>query len=355
MRLRAINREAWRDIATGASGILGLVLVLAVVAAVLACLDGVATGQIYQAIERYSAAGADIKIVRAPDRIDPVTCDQFRNRDDVSGAGAIRDIDSTRLLAAPNVALTTYEVSLGFSTLLVLEGDNTGIMVSEGLASQLGLRIGDEVVTADGSARLTGIFIWNEDGRDARLGYSILTATTLGAFDECWARIEPGHGQAYNTELLTTAVVSQSDSGLAEYGQVNNALGQDIKPSSMVNDRVTRPAPLIAAIAGLMLGIFAVGRRRLVWASNLHAGASRVDIVAIIALEALVHACLAAIIAFTGTMVCLNLVFGSQDSNPLVRIGAVVIGSATVGFPVGAVLCGSLIRETSTYKWFKNR
>ena len=262
MRLHAIVREAYLNLITGANAVLSLVIVVAVLGTTLSCLDAASVGMMYRTIEQYSASGADIRTVVAKNRIDGVSCDQLSSRADTTASGAVLEAPSVRLLAAPDVPLMVYNVSSGFSQMVLTHGDNSAMVMSDELAARLGLTIGSEVWTNAGSARLSGTYDWPEDGRDSRLQYAVLAVvpSSITHFDECWAKMEPGHGQAYYSELLTTAVFAQSNADVAQYGQVNNLLGKDISPSRLINSRITRPAPIIALVVASLIGVFSVRR-----------------------------------------------------------------------------------------------
>ncbi|MCL2092239.1 MAG: hypothetical protein FWH11_13740 [Micrococcales bacterium] len=357
MRARAIFRESWRNFASGASGSVGVVLVLSVVGGVLGCLDASAVGTAHQEVQQYLSSAADTRVVISTGRVSPSACDSLSARADTTGSGALRDSGSTRLPAAPGLSISTYEVSAGFVSLVLTKGDQTGMVMSAELAGRLGYQTGDLVETSSGPVRLSGVFDWPDDGRDARLHYALLVSSeSVPAFDECWARIEPGHGQAYYDELLSATLLATLDAGSnVQLGQVNNTHGKDLSPSALVNDRVTKLAWLAALLGGACIGVFAVWQRRLSLSSNLHAGARRADLLATVLVEDLFCVVSSGMVATGSAAAVLAFSpFADELAELLVR-SVLVTGWCLLGFVIGSLAYAATTRESQLFRLFKSR
>lgn len=287
IRSRELLTEVWRDVVSGASRFVPASLAFAALAVALVSADGATTGSALREAAEYRAAGAAIKTIVAPEAIDPGTCAALDEVGGVDHAGAIREaVRPLHPLALPDSTLPAYEVTPGFSMLLAAGGGGAGIVLSQDAADRLGVSAGDTLALESGSARVSGVYSWPDDGRRPGLGYAALVPVAgHGVFDECWLEAWP-ENDASTALLRETVIADRSDpTRPAEIGALNGTLGTRFRGGERFADRVTAFSPLAALVVSALIGALVVRSRRLELAAAQHFGLARADVAAIVLLE----------------------------------------------------------------------
>lgn len=277
MRWSAILSEALHDLSTGAArGVLFACLLC------LACLglglaDLTSIDSIYQAGQRFQTSGGSTLVYSASGAIDGKACDSLRSVHGVRAAGAIRAGTPQTSALLPSGAIPTFEVSPGFGEFTAL-GDppaNQGPVISQTVATTLGLKVGNTTRLVSGEERVAGIYQYRDDGRIPGYGYAIMLPTTNAtAFDQCWVEIWPQSAELENllSSTLSPGSAAQLSKNPPQLSQLNSTLGSAFDGEQLFNDRITRFAPAGAALIGFGLGFAAIRSRRLELASARHAG-----------------------------------------------------------------------------------
>jgi hypothetical protein len=355
--LFAIFREVWRDIVTGTARFSVLTITLAALSTVLVLADVMAVAEDLRDGERYRSSGASILTVVAPGKISGPMCESYAAVAGVQAAGAMRQSPhKLRFTVIAGAPVPTFEVSDRFAEMLTGGAEVTrGVAMSSELARTLGARVGDTAATSDGAVTIGSTFEYPSDGRRPGFGYAVFTAAAEGTtFDECWIQSWPS---AKNLRALMLGVVTPGEFDAAHpptISQLNSSLGEDFDGYHRYLARSTRSAEPIAFLAALILGFVAQRTRRLHFASALHSGVRRVDVVSIALLEAAAWSAAGAAasgavlvaIARGAALVDRWPVFLSEVGTPL---------AAMVGGVAGSVLAALLTREKQLFRYFKDR
>ncbi|MDR0435588.1 MAG: hypothetical protein LBH11_02295 [Propionibacteriaceae bacterium] len=355
MRARSVISEAGRNLACGTSKPLLFALLVAVLSGVLAVADVSAIARVDAAAVRFQAAAASMRGIAAERRIDAASCDALARLSTIAASGALSTGEVLRLDAAPMTQFHTYRVSPGFGSLLGVGGATTdGVWVEAELAAALGLQAGMTVPTERGDLTVAALYRWPNDGRDARLGFSILIPESASEpFDECWMSSWPVL-PSNDDLLLSTAYVIPGSNAALQVVPLNKNLGRDYDANAEFTSRVTSEARWFALLAGVALAVVAVSRRRMEYAAALHAGQDRTSQLLTVLLETLVWAGAGAL---TGTVTCLLAARLSGVTDwyttwlvtvrcPVLAFIGALLGSA------GAILC---IKERLLFRYFRNR
>lgn len=100
MCLRAIWREACRNLLTGTSRTVALTLVLAACMIGAITVDWLQIRNLESNAAAWVSAGASTYVITAPGHIDGQTCSRLQAVDGVLAAGAFRSVDTRTVLAA---------------------------------------------------------------------------------------------------------------------------------------------------------------------------------------------------------------------------------------------------------------
>lgn len=276
MTYSTVFTEAWRNIRSRTTGAVVLALTLAATVGGLAALDLVTVAGLQRDSLAFDRSGASTRIVTAEHLVDGADCDRLAESPGIRGAGALRQGRPVTLAAAPGDPIPSYAVSPGLGAVLAVRGaGGSGVWMPTSLARLLGVRDGSTLTTTHGPLRVAGLFDYPEDGRDARLGYALLVPEApTSAFDECWAASWPARSDL-DEALRWTGVVHPGSSTPMTIGQLNNNHGPAYDARAAFDARVTGSSWIGAGLVGLLLGYVAARRRRLEYASGLHAGQSR--------------------------------------------------------------------------------
>lgn len=353
----AICREAWRDVVTGTSRTMLFALLLASLVLGLGAADLVTVRALTAAAERYQAAGASIITLDAPGRIDPTACEMLASVPGVRAAGAVRaGTEPLTAAALPSSTIPVMNVTPGLPEVLRAQLHGSGMVLSGQVATSLALSAGDDLRTSEATVPVAGVYDYPEDGRRAGLGFAALLPTTdSAAFDQCWVDIWPTSPQ---TPVLLQMTLLPSDGTETEQlpvlAQLNSTLGTTFDGGVRLDARATRFAPWLVLGLGGGLGYLSVRVRRTSLASALHAGTSRNDLGAVVALEVISWILPPALIAASVMVIGANL--GSDhDTTSTLVLGSRVVIAGLLGPLLGSTLAFAQTRERHLFRYFKDR
>lgn len=354
MRLRVILSEAWRNLCLNASRTAALALATTLITVLAASLTAQTTLQLIDKSRAFQNAGASTFIASAPSAIDGRLCDSLRVNASVNEAGALRPAKMTiRSLAAPSFTIPAFEVTPGLLSLLGVSPTASGVVLSSQVADQLGVRTGDTVALHDGSnPTVAGIYNFPEDGRTSTLAFAVLIPVNLdGAFDSCWAQVWPITDSTRKLPLLAGFKVQDQSTDLT---QLNSKLGNDFSGEADFHNRMTQWSPEFVLFAIAAIFALSVFLRRVVIASDLHAGVRRVDVVSILLFEGVVTVLpsLSALLVLDATL--LRPVARSDISTLFVEQAMIAV-AVIAGMIMGTVFGSTFTRETRLFSYFKRR
>jgi hypothetical protein len=358
MRVREAIREAWRDVASGSTASGSCALVLAVLLAAVVGIRAGALADDVRAAHARIAAGAATVVVTADGRIDGAACDALVAIPSVRAAGAIRADDADATPASlPRSAVPSFAVSSGFPALLSRDGaaDTAGVVISRQVADELGLQAGDRLATTRGDVPVASVFDYPDDGRDPELGYSLLAAAIDDGrpFDACWATVWPHDvmaGAAARGAVLRATGVE--DEARVTTGLLNPRLGDRFEPNAAEVDVFVSAG--LAAGVGLVIGVAAVLRRRLVVASDRHVGVPRSAQVVTAMVTHAIWATVGAGAAFAATVMLVRGLDGG-DAWPILMESSLLLGLGALSAVFGGVIGLALVRERSLHRYFRGR
>lgn len=355
MRHASVATEAWRNIRTGTTRAWVLAFVLAAGLAGLAALDILTVARLQRDALTFDHSGASTRRVAAEGLINGADCDRLGELKGVRGAGAVKPSSPITLVAVPGDPIPSYAVSPGLSRVLGVQGaPGTGVWVPTSLAQLLGVGEGSVLATRNGPMRVAGTFAHPDDGRDARFGFAVLVPQPATApFDECWATSWPSVAGLDDALRWTGKVVPDSTTPLT-IGQFNNSHGPSYDPGEALDARVTRWGWLGAVVIGLALGYAASRRRRLEYASALHAGQSRSAQVLTAMWESTVWVAVGVVVAGLAAAVAAWRVV--PEDQVVVMTGSIpALVAGGVSAVVGAVIGVAQTKERHLFGYFKDR
>jgi hypothetical protein len=355
MRYSTVVSEAARNIRSGTSRALLFAAALALGVGGLAALDLVTIGRLQSEALAFERSAASTKVVAAQGLIDGADCDRLVSSRGVRAAGALRPGRPVTLAAAPNDPLASYVVSPGLGRVLGVSGPGgSGVWMPRQLATLLGVREGMTLAATPAAMRIAGVFDYPEDGRDARLSFAVLVPEPpTTAFDECWAASWPG-ATALDDQLRWTGEVRPGATNPLTIGQLNNTRGPVYDPRAALDARVTRWGWIGAGLIGLVLGHVAARRRRLEYASALHAGQDRSAQVATALVEGAVWVGSAVVVAVVvGVAVTVRAV--PEDRAVVLLAEVPTVAVAACAALAGIALGVSRTRERHLFAYFKDR
>lgn len=357
MRVDAILREVLRDIRTGTARAVTLTLILSVLGIALVLTEIITVRGLLDEAERFRSAGGATLTITAPGRIDGAACEQLRAIDGVGAAGAVRERRTDlRAGALPDAPLATFETTPGFPALLAPESvAPVGLVVSEDVASELHLAVGDSIASDEGRADVAGVFAYPSDGRRAGFGWAALERVNADRpFDECWVSAWPVDARLPGLLSLSLLPADAESGDPPQIGQLNPSLGREFTGPDRFDRRLTAAAPLVAAGIGLLLSWGAVRLRRVEMASNLHGGVRRRDAVSIMLLEAAACALPPAVLSATAGMLASAGVV-EPDRLGLILSSTRIAAALAIGVIGGTLVATLLVRERHLFRYFKDR
>ena len=383
MRLSSIVSEAWRNIVSGTTLMVSFTVLLAVLATLFGGYDAMTViGLEHDGAERIRAA-ADVSVL-AGAAVDGEQCDRLSTGPvrRISGStaqtghagfltsGALRQGLQITPLSSPGKDIASYEVTTGLLRLIRGHGyaaavarygqvadsvDASGVWVSTQLAEDFGLRIGSHFETNRGTVTVSGVFAWPNDGRDTRLSYALVVpVSAAGTFDECWAEQWPVSGKTTDLMYSTAIVGNESEDSLAGIVQLNKSFDSRYDATAAYRERNSRIAAVVSCVAGMLLGVVSVRRRRLEFAGALHAGERRGPQLLGIMLETVAWAALGGALS-AGILLVYCARWGLSDTAALWLAAIRSPGSAVFGAVSAALIAGATIRESQLFRYFKDR
>ncbi len=363
MRARSILSEAGRNIATGTSRLALLALVLTATVGTVVVADARAVVDVLADAAAYRAAGAAVHIVEANGDVHGGSCEALASHPGVTASGAVRLAAPIRAQNYPASDLQTWEATPGMTTLLAPQSGarstaqagavhEPGLWLSADLASTLGATRAGTLTTTAGAATVAGAYPWPSDGRDRALAYSVLSPVPAqGMFDQCWAEVWPADEEVASLMFTT---LSPGTSSKARLTQLNSSLGTDFDAPQLLQARVTRHAPLITAVVGLLLGWAAVRTRRLEIASALHARTPA----SALALQHLLEAL--AWVVTASALIAGAAAWAATEGSPEPALTTWLTAMRGTGVAALTALLGTLLgvaatREKHLFRYFKNR
>jgi hypothetical protein len=355
MRIADAVGEALRNLRTGAAGV-GILALLLVVASTALLLTDVATiGALQDRARSVRDHAGDVRVLVAKDAVDPRACAALERLDGVDDAGAIRQTDAVQLVALPRVNVPVFEVSSGVARMLRLPSMTPGgVYLSDDLAGRWSTQEGSVLATTNGPVTVNGTFLYPDDGRDPRFTNALVVIGDSPArSSECWFSVWPAT-TATDALAYGAAVANGRTDAAPQIAPLNPTVGQLFDFARDYRSRLT------AFAAPSVIALFAVAalagghRRRLEFASNLHAGARRRDLVRIAAIEAFLWATLSAAAAFGLTRLATRFLLEEHVPGLLPSL------AVTLTLAIGAALCGAtvpalLARESRLFALFKSR
>lgn len=358
MRLNDILGEAARNLGAGTTRASLFTLLMTGLLLLLTVFDLLTvTGMITRA-RTFSERGGSIMIITADNGIDGRVCDSLSAHDGVRAAGALREDDTIAFRVLPQNPVTLYEASPGFALMLPSStgSQHDGLLLPTGLAYDLGADLGDPLTTNEGDTRLGGTYDYPDDGRPPGMGYAAVAPVAADSqrFDECWIDAYPT--TRATTDLLYTALSPDLPDEISpQLSQHNVTLGTAGEPAREYLSRDTRPVPLLAGIAGILVGFLAIWTRRLEFASALHTGAHKVDQLLTGILETAAWAA-GALVATVPVILSIAAAQAPARDQPSVITAALLIPAAGfAGALIGAATATLLIREKRLFAYFKGR
>jgi len=261
VKLRGLCSETARNVGTGTTKAAVWTLTAAAVLVLLSTADVLVIRQIETDMDVFRSGVADVSKLVAAEHVDGAVCDRLSETATIEGSGAVREAVPLIVNESPNVAMATFEVSLGLASILGLDSpDPFGVWIENELASALMVEQGGSLSTPNGPMTVAGVFAWPNDGRDARFGFSVLVPISSSEqFDECWVRAWPFTDET--SHIQRSVVTVSSDQGPAVVAQLNNSLGTAFDPNRLYRERVTRHSLWVAPIVVGAIGFVAVWRR----------------------------------------------------------------------------------------------
>ena len=384
MCLRAIWREACRNLLTGTSRTVALTLVLAACMIGAITVDWLQIRNLESNAAAWVSAGASTYVITAPGHIDGQTCSRLQAVDGVLAAGAFRSVDTRTVLAAfPSTGVPTYQTTPNAVTVFDIAsnglhadgasssarglGDGMGIVLSREAADLIGADAGDRLALADGrQTTVTAVYDYPDDGRASGYGYAALEPVPEnGMFDSCMVAAWPIPDDldallrytVGDAEPSAAADVNESDSSQsvdATISQLNATLGTVPPSASSFRHRSTGMAFVVVTVVALLAAGASAWSRRVELASALHAGYRHVTLIAQLTMET-------AAICGAGTMMALPLaayaVTTSQPGDRLAMVAALarIAVSVDIGALVGIILVAAGVRERLLFRFFKER
>ncbi|MDR0436085.1 MAG: hypothetical protein LBH11_04905 [Propionibacteriaceae bacterium] len=353
MRFRDICIEAWRNITTGTTHALRWMLVLLLSTGALVWLDATTIRAQLQDVATYINGGGATWVVNAPGRIDGAACDALAETDGIIASGALRQSVERPVLAQLPSALTSFfDATTGLLGLLHAP-TRGGVAATDKLAAQLGITVPGVLHTTAGAFALDAIFSFPSDGRDASLGYAVISpADTTQPFDDCWAQIWPSDDT--KQRLLYLAVLPAGSNDLpTQFAQLNPTLAASYHPSELFQHRATNWTTLACLLVGVIAGIAATVTRRLELASALHSGLSKNALLKQLLLETLFWAGVALSTATPILLLSAATAIADHTQVALLTMRGPILG--TCGALLGTMSAVLLLRERQLFIFFKDR
>jgi len=138
MRLKAVLRETWRNVATGTSRCALIWLLLSICAVACMCADLTQMTGLIGDARKWEESGASTYAITLQGGIDGAACEGLRSANGVLGAAALRQSsDRVRIASLPATEIPTYEASAHVAQVFAATGirkGNSGVIMSTAVA-----------------------------------------------------------------------------------------------------------------------------------------------------------------------------------------------------------------------------
>jgi hypothetical protein len=355
MRFFDIVGEAIRNTRSGSSraGVFAFVLILASTA--LLMVDAATIGAIQERAQRVRSQAGAIRVLVADEAIDPHACSSLDTLESITDAGPIWQLEPIRPLALPGLEVPVFELSPGAARMLNFPDFRLGgVYIPESLAERWSAHDGSRLDTSNGIVVIDGVFKYpQEDGRDPRLSNAIVVVGEVGErASECWYSVWPPTNAA--DQYAYGAIATSGEVSAPQIAPLNPTVGQRFDFAREYDTRVTAIASGGVVILFGMLAFISTARRRMELAGNLHAGASRRDLLGGIATETLIWASGAAIATFALTRLAAKLILLDTLAGYEASL-MITLAVATCAAILGAAIPTILTREDRLFAIFKSR
>ena len=156
MRLKAVLRETWRNVATGTSRCALIWLLLSICAVACMCADLTQMTGLIGDARKWKESGASTYAITLQGGIDGAACEGLRSANGVLGAAALRQSsDRVRIASLPATEIPTYEASAHVAQVFAATGirkDNSGVIMSTAVARTYGAHAGTVLPLVGGQA-----------------------------------------------------------------------------------------------------------------------------------------------------------------------------------------------------------
>ena len=346
MRLKAVLRETWRNVATGTSRCALISLLLSICAVACMCADLTQMTGLIGDARKWGESGASTYAIALQGGIDGAACEGLRSANGVLGAAALRQSsDRVRIASLPATEIPTYEASAHVAQVFAATGmrkDNSGVIMSTAVARTYGAHAGTVLLLVGGARmRVSATFDWPSDGRQPTYGYAIISpGNDTKAYDTCLVRAWPVPDGIES--LLRVSIRADAESGVGA-------------AASSTSARITRYAPLLMFVIAMALGFASVCMRRIEIASALHAGYPKTAMLLQLSLETLATVAASCVACLPVVAIVPLILTGSGDAMPVVAMLCRVPGAMSVGMLAGTAVGGMTIRERQLFAYFKAR
>lgn len=355
MRLASILRESWRNITSGTTRFWLCAGIVFVIGAGSALAEITVIHSLEAEAEQFSRSGAAILVVTAEGHIDGAICDSYTSIAGVQASGAIiRDKQPLNASLLPSSPIPLYRSTPGFAAVVTQNSESReGVLLGQEAAAALGAKANSKIETRQGSVAVRDVYPYPADGRSPGFSFAaIAPSAEPQLFDQCWVRAWPA------LEGLSSVIATSVDSSITESGpriaQLNSSLGATFTGPARFAQRVTIGAVPLALLTSFALGYSTVFRRRLEFASAMHMGVTRHDLLAIVGVESLLWVSVGSLSAFAVVRVWAIALTAAPPGAALNYAALCVAGSA-LGSGLGVIAGCFVVRERLMLKYFKHR
>jgi hypothetical protein len=356
VRVDAIVREAGRNVTSGTTRAVTLVLVLSALGLAAVTADITAVAALQREAREFQASGGSILTVTAPGHVDGLRCERLAEVPGVRAAGALATPAGAHVtaVALPGAPLPLGHATVGLLAVLRATTDGgPGLILSGEASDALGGAAGSTLRTTDGTTRVSGVYEYPRDGRRDGYGYMALDVVrATGTFDACWVDAWPQIPSMRSLLLTTVRAGAATSETPPEVAPLNLSNGVEFDGSARYGARVTRWAGAALGVLAAVIAFVALRARRVELSSALHDRMSRVDLWAITFTEALAWVLPPVIVTAS-----VGVAYFSAQGESLV--GILLGGRAALPIAAGAVVGVSVAlattRERDLFRYAKDR
>lgn len=236
MRLKAVLRETWRNVATGTSRCALIWLLLSICAVACMCADLTQMTGLIGDARKWEESGASTYAITLQGGIDGAACEGLRSANGVLGAAALRQSsDRVRIASLPATEIPTYEASAHVAQVFAATGirkGNSGVIMSTAVARTYGAHAGAVLPLVGGTRmRVSATFNWPSDGRQPTYGYAIISpGNDTKAYDTCLVRAWPVPDDIESLLRVSIRADAESGTGAAASATSAGASGNNETP-----------------------------------------------------------------------------------------------------------------------------